>query len=650
MYVLDVIPIAKAVGRETLSYFTSERVAPGMLVSVPLRSRVVQAIVAKVEDVRTAKARLRSLDHELRSITGLEAAHFLLPFFVSAASRIAEMSATTTGSVISALVPKAILTSARELAGATAHHARGAKRRAREGERATTTATSPEVLLLQVPPDERLAVYRRLIREEFARGGSVMLIVPTIYLAERLKDALAKGIEQYTFLLHSARSSRRTLVALWRRALEEPHPICIISTYAGLSLPRSDITAYILEEENSEHYTLPARPFLDIRVAVEALARERGVRCILGATALRVEESYRLASGEAHALVPPTLRQLSAARSELIDMTAERDVAPQNARVRRARAILSDEARALVESAQGRGERVLVFAARRGLAPTTICGDCARAVTCRRCSGAVVLHSAPRRNVFRCHRCLDERDAHEVCSGCGGWKLVALGIGTEGVAEALHAVAPEALVTRVDSDATPTARAAQEAIETFLSSPRGILVATEMALPYLSADVEHVIVASLDSLLALPDFRMSERVFSLLLALRSRALHTFLLQTRMAGQSVFSHAIKGHVSAFAEEELAERKRFGYPPFTTLIKISHSGAREAVAKEMEKLTAQLAPYRPLIYPALREAVRGKNTMHALIKIPRERWPDPDLLCILRSLPPALTIAINPEHIA
>ncbi|MDZ4285270.1 MAG: hypothetical protein U1A28_05595, partial [Patescibacteria group bacterium] len=341
MYVLDVIPIAKAVGRETLTYFTSERVSSGMLVSVPLRARKIPAIVTAVEDVRGAKSRIRSLEHELRRIESLEAARFLLPSFIAAATKTARLAATTTGSVIFDLIPKPVLEHAREISGAPTKNANVLFPFASSATVTGTMLAPPEPEIVQAPEDERMAVYRRLIREALVKEESVMVLAPTVYLARRLARTLSKGIEQYSILIHGEIKPRSSFVSLWRRALEEPHPLLIVGTGSALSLPRRDCAVYILEEEGSRSYKHLARPFLDIRSATEEVCRAARARFVLGSALLRAETLYRAESGEAHALVPPTLRPLTAARMVLVDMAKKKNAPPQGRASASRRAMLS---------------------------------------------------------------------------------------------------------------------------------------------------------------------------------------------------------------------------------------------------------------------------------------------------------------------
>ncbi|KKS87067.1 MAG: ABC-2 type transporter, partial [Microgenomates group bacterium GW2011_GWC1_43_11] len=55
---------------------------------------------------------------------------------------------------------------------------------------------------------------------------------------------------------------------------------------------------------------------------------------------------------------------------------------------------------------------------------------------------------------------------------------------------------------------------AKKIITQFEKSAGGVLVATPMAIPLLDS-VEHTVIISIDSLFAIPDIRMSERIFAI---------------------------------------------------------------------------------------------------------------------------------------
>ena len=102
------------------------------------------------------------------------------------------------------------------------------------------------------------------------------------------------------------------------------------------------------------------------------------------------------------------------------------------------------------------------------------------------------------------------------------------------------------------------------------------LVGTAKAIVYLDKKVENVAIVAVDGMLAIPDFRMNERIFNMLLRLRRLASKNFFIQTRKSDNKIFEYAAKGDLVNFYREEIADRQLLGYPPISLLIKISLRG--------------------------------------------------------------------------
>jgi primosomal protein N' len=173
------------------------------------------------------------------------------------------------------------------------------------------------------------------------------------------------------------------------------------------------------------------------------------------------------------------------------------------------------------------------------------------------------------------------------------------------------------------------------------------LVGTDLALNQLEdSSVENVIALSLDNLLALPDWRASEKLFTKLLQLKQVASKNFIIQTRQPEEKIFDYAITGNLIDFYRDEIAERNSLGYPPFKILIKISLSGNGNSIKKEMANLEKILTPWSPLVYPSLNKNKQGSPVINLLIRLPAEAWPEEKLLNYLRQLPPNFDINIDP----
>jgi len=142
---------------------------------------------------------------------------------------------------------------------------------------------------------------------------------------------------------------------------------------------------------------------------------------------------------------------------------------------------------------------------------------------------------------------------------------------------------------------------------------------------------------------------IKEKIFYLLLRLRSMSGKRFVIQTRDVSKKLFENAVRGNLIDFYRDEILERKRFSYPPFKKLIKITREGGQNEVKKDMEFLREKLAAYDPIIFPAFVARSKGKERVHALLKIEPERWPDTKLVLALRSLPPSFLVDVEPEMI-
>ena len=129
--------------------------------------------------------------------------------------------------------------------------------------------------------------------------------------------------------------------------------------------------------------------------------------------------------------------------------------------------------------------------------------------------------------------------------------------------------------------------------------------------------------------------------------MRSLTTQRFIVQTRKPDEKVFEYGLKGNMSDFYRNAIDERKRFNYPPFTTLIKLTLEGKKDVIVKEMEEVQNILDPYEVEVFPAFTHTVRGNYVLHGLIRMSHERWPDDNLIPKLMSLSPAVVIKVDPE---
>ncbi len=255
----------------------------------------------------------------------------------------------------------------------------------------------------------------------------------------------------------------------------------------------------------------------------------------------------------------------------------------------------------------------------------------------------MVLHGSESARTFLCHTCGEAAEAKTVCAHCGGWRLKPLGIGIEKVEEQIKLLT-KCRVLRIDSDTTKTKKKIQNIITDFYTAESAVLLGTTMALPYLHTKVQISIIASLDSLLAVPDFAAEERAFRTILTLAEKTYNETLVQTRMPDNEMLGNAKEGAIAKFVERELSLRRKFKYPPYATFIKISLTGSKEYTVREVKKLVKVLEDYKPRVFRGFEPKYGGKYTLHTLVRF-IHKWPDGKLLNLLHSLPPSFVVQIT-----
>ena len=653
MNLITVIPLTRQKVAPTLSYFTSSVVPVGALVNVPLRAKMVSAIVSDSRPVADVKADVKSAPFEIRKLGAVKAKAFFPASFIDICRSLALHYASTTGNVIDALVPDILLDNAHKITPPIA------------GEKSSALSVTNEIYAIQGDEEDRISTWRSLIRQEFARKKSLVFHTATIEDAKNLYKLLEKGIEGYIFLLHG-KLAKKEIIDTWETIADTKHAVAVVTAGTFPLLPRSDISSVIIEHENGRGWVSPKAPFLDLRRAFEEINHAQPGRTVfLSDSMLRTETLHRLNRKEISQGSPFKWRSISTAEDILVNMVPEKaqeigdrrleigenTEKPENQNHGKGFQVLSPELERLIARNREDNTHLFIYTARRGLATTTVCNDCETLVTCTSCGSPIVLHASKEsgRNFFMCHICGTRQSAEIVCRVCGGWRLTPLGIGIERIEEEIKAKFPDVDIFKIDADSTKTDRQIATALERFKTKPGSILIGTELASLHLHDHVDHCAVVSLDSLFALPDFRIPEKIMYTLIRLRALARRTILVQTRRMEEKVFEYALKGNLSDFHRETIVERKKFGYPPFMTLIKVSIEGKKDAIAEEMARVQKLIEPYEIDIFPAFTGTTRGNSIIHGLIKVAPELWPNISFAEILRTLPPHVHVKVDPESL-
>ena len=108
MNIVTVAPISREVMLPELTYFTSSNPTPGSIISVPIRSNIVSALVLAIDRAGDKKITLRKGQRTLRKIAGSEAKIVFTESFLAAVEEISKIFLCSLGQTIDTFAPKFI--------------------------------------------------------------------------------------------------------------------------------------------------------------------------------------------------------------------------------------------------------------------------------------------------------------------------------------------------------------------------------------------------------------------------------------------------------------------------------------------------------------------------------------------------------------
>jgi primosomal protein N' (replication factor Y) len=464
-------------------------------------------------------------------------------------------------------------------------------------------------------------VYFEAIAEALRQGRQVLVLLPEIALTahwlERFADRFQAAPERWHSELTQTQR-RRT----WR-AVADGTASVVVGARSALFLPYRNLGLIIVDEEHDSSYkqedgiAYHARDMAVVRGQIE------GMPVVLVSATPSLETVVNVEEGRYRLIHLPS-RHGAAGLPSVSVVDLRRD-APSR------QCWLSPKLRTALTETLAAGEQTLLFLNRRGYAPLTLCRSCGHRMECPNCTAWLVEHRLARR--LECHHCGYAAAYPEQCEECGAEdSLVACGPGVERLAEEVHSLFPAARMASLTSDTVRGPAAVDELFSRMRRNEIDILIGTQIVakghhFPMLT------LVGVIDADLGLTggDLRAAERTYQLLHQVAGRAGRDakpgrVLLQTYNPGHPVMTALAEGARDRFVEEEAAQRRAGGWPPFGRLAALIVSGPDEAAVDTVAHRLGRSAPRFPQIRvlgpaPAPLARLRGRHRRRFLIKAPR-----------------------------
>lgn len=438
-------------------------------------------------------------------------------------------------------------------------------------------------LLRGVTGSGKTEIYSHLIDAVIRQGNQVLYLVPEISLTTQLTTRLQKIFGDRLLIYHSKFSDNER-VDIWKKLVSSHEPLIVLGVRSSVFLPFSHLGLVVVDEEHEPSYKQydPA-PRYNARDAAIVLASMHGAKTLLGSATPAVETYYKAKSGR-FGLVELLERYegVTMPEVEIVDMRLGR-------KKKEVKGIFSQPLLTYMHDALKTGKQSILFQNRRGFAPVVVCRECGWTPKCVNCDVSLVYHKHT--NELRCHYCGHTVSLPNLCPACGLNGVDIFGYGTERVAEDLQEMFADYKVARMDLDTTRNKDGYEEIIERFSRKETDLLVGTQMVSKGLDFENVSVVgVLNADTMLNFPDFRSNERAFNMMEQVAGRAGRRHdkgrvIIQTTDVKNPIINFVCRHDFEGYYAEEVSERERFRYPPFTKVINIYLKHKEESVVDKI-----------------------------------------------------------------
>lgn len=498
-------------------------------------------------------------------------------------------------------------------------------------------------LLYGITGSGKTEIYFKLIEDTIKEGKNVLFMAPEIALVSQLTMRTIKRFGADKVAIWHSSISEAEKYSVWQKLRRNEIKI-LFGARSAVFAPIKNLGLIIIDEEHDTSYkqTMPNPRYCAKHVAKE-LAKLHGAKIISGSATPDVESFWEAQNTNSLFELKNRYNNAQLPDVSIVDMKSERVDGNPGIFSR----TLINRTKETIE----RGEQVIFLINRRGFSTYTQCMECAQVLECKKCAIPLIYHSQT--NSWRCHYCGYEVK-HPKCENCGSEELENFGTGSQRVEEIAKKIFEGMSVARLDSDSLNKKNEHIEILQKFQNGEINILIGTQMIAKGLdNPNVTLVGVINADLSFNLPDYRSSERGFSLLTQVAGRSGRgghkgKVIFQTYNPQNLFLQKAKEQDYISFFEKEKELRQEYDYPPYSKIIRIIISSKEEFKAEHAcLEITTHLENYikklsldeRIIVLgptPCVIGKIRGEWRYNILIKNKLEQKGHDTVLGFLRKI--------------
>jgi primosomal protein N' (replication factor Y) len=493
-----------------------------------------------------------------------------------------------------------------------------------EGIREAYNTDKKPVLVRGVTCSGKTEVYLRWVAEIISQNKSAIVLVPEISLTPQMMKRFIDRFGKRVAILHSKLSDGERFDQ-WENIRRGLCPV-VVGARSAVFAPLPNLGTIILDEEGEPTFKQADSPRYHAREVAAMRCKLENALLIMGSATPTIDSYQNCLKNNYHLYeMNKRVSNRQPPKVQIVDMRKELVTKKQ-------RSMFSESLTAAIAKTLAAKKQAILYLNRRGYSTFVLCAECGEAVKCSKCNISMAYHSGS--DILRCHYCGEIQEVPKVCPKCQSKKIKFFGAGTQLIEAQAKAYFPNARIQRLDSDVVTAKGSMEEILDSFGKGNIDILIGTQMVAKGLDfPNVTLVGIIAADSLLRLPDFRASERNFSLLAQVAGRAGRgdtpgDVVLQTYCPEHHSIQYALTEDFHGFFDEEAKLRKEALFPPFIELAHfIISSPNREKAANTAQQLYDLFAKHKSVDVknlfgpaPAALEQINNRYRYQVMLKMP------------------------------
>jgi primosomal protein N' (replication factor Y) len=491
-------------------------------------------------------------------------------------------------------------------------------------------------------------VYLELAKQTLGNNQSVIILTPEIGLTPQLVEFFSGQFPDQTVVMHSNLTPARRRMN-WLEISQSSQPLIVIGPRSALFSPLKNLGLIVVDEAHDQAYKQEQSPHYQTTRVAAQLAKLHNSKLILGGATPNVTDYYAF-KNKGLPIIRMTTPAISSDLSE-----SEIQVVSIKERDNFTRSVwLSNQMLDKIQDSLANKKQSLVFLNRRGSARVVMCQNCGWQALCPRCDIPLTYHGD--KHSLRCHTCGYGSSSPSSCPTCHATEILYKSVGTKAITDELSRHFPEAQIARFDSD-NLVSEQLDKHHDAIQNGKIDILVGTQLLTKGLDLPKLAVVgVVTADTALTFPDYTAEEIAFQQISQIigrvgRGHVAGSVVIQTYYPENSSLNAAVNKNYSLFYEQQILERKKFLFPPFSYVLKLSCGRKSVNSAKNtcenlhtfIESLPLSVKVIGPA--PSFREKQNDLYYWQLIIKSKKRD----QLTAIIKQLPNQINYDIDPNNL-